>query len=159
MKKIIQQKNQIVNFFLAENDLSIFFYFCKPRLSRNFLSIVHILFAKTYSNFVIFDHFFKTNKKILKIRKKSEKIHMYSDKLTNQFRLKKKLGYRFFLLTNFLFHYPHRTEYCRKRSGIFLIFHCNWNIVATFFPNIAKYFIATLEFQLFEIFVKKKIYI
>ena len=31
-----------------------------------------------------------------KLEKKSEKIHMYSDKLTNQFRLKKKLRYRFF---------------------------------------------------------------
>ena len=39
--------------------------------------------------------------------------------------------------------YPHSTEYCRKMSGIFPIFHCNWNIVATFFQilqNFLKYF-------------------
>ena len=39
---------------------------------------------------------------------------------------------------------PNSTEYCRKMSGIFPIFHCNWNIFETFLSNIAKYFIATL---------------
>ena len=28
--------------------------------------------------------------------------------------------------------YPHSTEYCKKMSGIFIIFHCNWNIIASF---------------------------
>ena len=41
---------------------------------------------------------------------------------------------------------PHSTEYCRNMSEIFLIIHCNWNIVTTFLSNIAKYFIATLQF-------------
>ena len=50
--------------------------------------------------------------------------------------------------------FPHSTEYCRKMSGIFAIFHCNWNIVATFLSNIAKYFIATLQFQRSKIFLK-----
>ena len=39
---------------------------------------------------------------------------------------------------------PHSTEYCRKMSGIFPIFNCNGNIVATFSLNIEKYFIATM---------------
>ena len=51
------------------------------------------------------------------------------------------------------------TEYCRKISGIILIFHCNWNIVATFLLNIEKYFIATLKFQLSEIFLKTNKYL
>ena len=41
---------------------------------------------------------------------------------------------------------PHSTEYCRKLSEIFPIFHCNWNIAATFLSIIGKYFIATLQF-------------
>ena len=41
---------------------------------------------------------------------------------------------------------PHSTEYCRNVSEIFPIFHCNWNIAATFLSNIPKYFIATLQF-------------
>ena len=51
------------------------------------------------------------------------------------------------------------TECCRKMSGIFPIFHCNWNIVATFLLNIAKYFIATLWVQLSEIFFKTNKYL
>ena len=43
-------------------------------------------------------------------------------------------------------HHPHSTEYCRNMSEIFPIFHCNWNIVAIFLSNIAKYFVATLHF-------------
>ena len=42
--------------------------------------------------------------------------------------------------------YPHSIEYCRNMSGIFPIFHCNWNIAATFFSIIPKYFISTLQF-------------
>ena len=42
--------------------------------------------------------------------------------------------------------FPHSTEYCRNMSKIFPIFHCKWNIVATFLSNIEKYFIATLQF-------------
>ena len=38
---------------------------------------------------------------------------------------------------------PHSTEYCKNMSEIFEIFHCNWNIVAIFLSNIAKYFTAT----------------
>ena len=34
---------------------------------------------------------------VSKIRKKYEKMRMYSDKLTNQFWLEKKLRYRFFV--------------------------------------------------------------
>ena len=41
---------------------------------------------------------------------------------------------------------PHSTQYCRNMSGIFSIFHCKWNIVATFLSNIPKYFIAILQF-------------
>ena len=51
--------------------------------------------------------------------------------------------------------YPHSTEYYRKTSGIFQIFHCNWNNFATLLLNIAKYFIATLQFQLYEFFYHK----
>ena len=54
---------------------------------------------------------------------------------------------------------PHSTEYCRKMSGIFPMFYCNWNIVATFLLNIAKYFIATLQFQISEIFLKTNKYL
>ena len=42
--------------------------------------------------------------------------------------------------------HPHSTEYCKNISEIFPIFHCKWNIVATFLSNIAKYFIAMLQF-------------
>ena len=42
--------------------------------------------------------------------------------------------------------YPHSTEYCRKMSGIFSIFHCNLNIT-------------TLQFQLSEIFLKTNKYL
>ena len=52
---------------------------------------------------------------------------------------------------------PHSTEYCRKILVIFSIFHCNWNIVGKFLSNIAKYSIATLKFQLSEIFLKTSI--
>ena len=41
---------------------------------------------------------------------------------------------------------PHSTEYCRNMSEIFPIFHCNWNIAATFLSITPKYFIATLQF-------------
>ena len=34
------------------------------------------------------------------------------------------------------------------------MFHCNLNIVAILSSNIVKYFIATLQFQLSEIFLK-----
>ena len=54
---------------------------------------------------------------------------------------------------------PHSTECCKKMSGIFTIFYCSWNIVATFLSNIAKYFIATLQFQLSEIFLKTNKYL
>ena len=47
-------------------------------------------------------------------------------------------------------HNPHSTEYCRKMSGIFPIFHYNLNIVAKLLSNIAKYSIPTLQFQLAE---------
>ena len=50
---------------------------------------------------------------------------------------------------------PHSTEYCRNMSGIFTIFHYNYNVVATFLSNIAKYFIATLQFQHSKIFLRK----
>ena len=43
-------------------------------------------------------------------------------------------------------------------SEKFPIFHCNLNIVTTFLSNIDKYFIATLQFQLFEIFLKTNKY-
>ena len=56
-------------------------------------------------------------------------------------------------------HNPNSTEYCKKMSGIFQIFYCNWNIVATFLLNIAKYFIATLQFQLSKIFLKTNKYL
>ena len=39
---------------------------------------------------------FSKLKKNCNIRKNSDKIHMHSDKLTNQFWSKKKLGFRFF---------------------------------------------------------------
>ena len=110
VRKIVQQKTGNVTFF-SQN---LFFYlsewiwmfsdffsnFWKPRfsknvwvvlanrydrLSRNFLSVVRSLFAKTYRNLVIV--FSKLKKKISNIRKKSEKIHLYSNKLTNQFWL------------------------------------------------------------------------
>ena len=42
--------------------------------------------------------------------------------------------------------YIYSTEYCRK---MFPIFHCNWNIVATFLLNIEQYFIATLQFHFY----------
>ena len=44
-------------------------------------------------------------------------------------------------------------------SGIFPIFHCNLNILATFLSNIAKYVIATFQFQLSEIFWKTNKYL
>ena len=44
-------------------------------------------------------------------------------------------------------------------SKIFSIYHCKWNIVATFLSNIPKYFIAILQFQLSEIFLTKKKYL
>ena len=62
------------------------------RLLRNFFSIVRNLFEKKYQNFVTFDRSFLNSK----IRQISEKIHVYSDKLTNQFCLK-KLGCQFFV--------------------------------------------------------------
>ena len=49
-------------------------------------------------------------------------------------------------------YFQHSREYCKKMSGIFSIFHCNSNIVATFLLNVAKYFIALLQFQISEIF-------
>ena len=49
-------------------------------LVRNVFAEIHIL----YPNFMTFDHFFE-EKKFRKLEKKSEKIHMYSDKLRNQF--------------------------------------------------------------------------
>ena len=54
---------------------------------------------------------------------------------------------------------PHNTEYCRKMSKIFPTFHCDWNIVAKMSLKIVKYFIATLQFELSEIFLKKKKYL
>ena len=48
---------------------------------------------------------------------------------------------------------------CRNISEIFSTFHCNCNIVSTFLSNIANYFIATLQFQLSEIFLKTNIYL
>ena len=39
------------------------------------------------------------------------------------------------------------------------IIHCNWNIVETFLSNIAKYFIATSQFQLSEIILKTNKYL
>ena len=54
---------------------------------------------------------------------------------------------------------PHSTEYCGKMSEIFPIFHCDWNIVATFLSNIAKYFILRLQCQLSEIFLKTNKYL
>ena len=66
---------------------------------------------------------------------------------------------RLICLTRFCVLIPHSTEYCRKMSGIFPIFHCNWIIVATFLLNITKYFIATLKFQLSEIFLKTDKYV
>ena len=44
-------------------------------------------------------------------------------------------------------------------SGIFPIFHCNCNIVATFLSTIEKYYNATLQFQLSEIFLKTNKYL
>ena len=41
-------------------------------LSRNFLSVMHTLFAKTYPNFVTLDRFFKTKIKISTTGKKCE---------------------------------------------------------------------------------------
>ena len=61
------------------------------------------LFVKIYPNFVTFNQFFKIKKKISKIREKSEKIDMYSEKLTNQFWLKKR-GTGFFV-EQFLFQF------------------------------------------------------
>ena len=58
----------------------------------------------------------------------------------------------------FIIHFLHSTEYCRNMWEIFPIFHYNWNIVSTFLSNIAKYFIATLQFQRSEIFLQKKIF-
>ena len=55
--------------------------------------------------------------------------------------------------------YPHSTEYCRYMSEIFPIFYCNWNIVAIFLSNIAKYFIAVLQFWFSEIFSKTNKYL
>ena len=60
---------------------------------------------------------------------------------------------------NLNINFPHSTEYCKKMSGIFSIFHCNRNIVATFLSNIAKYFIAKLKFQLSKIFLKTNKYL
>ena len=42
---------------------------------------------------------------------------------------------------------------------IFPILHFNYNIVATFLSNIAKYFIATLQFKLAEIFLETNKYL
>ena len=55
-----------------------------------------------------------------------------------------------------ILHLPYSIEYCRNMSGLFPIFHCTLNIVATFLSNIAKYFIATLQFQHSEIFLRTK---
>ena len=53
------------------------------------------------SYFVTLDRLFKTKKKkFSKITEKLEKIHMYIEKLTNQF-WQKKIGYRFFFLKIF----------------------------------------------------------
>ena len=45
-----------------------------------------------------------------------------------------------------IYYIPHSTEYCKNMSEIFPIFHCKWNIVATFSSNITIYFIPTLKF-------------
>ena len=107
-KKLFNEKTGNVTFFLAKIDLpicpntyelfQIFSNFWKlgfsknvpvvfanlfDRLSRNFLSIVRSLFAKTYPNCRLLTVFSKQKKS--KIRKKSEKIHMYSDKFPNWF--------------------------------------------------------------------------
>ena len=42
--------------------------------------------------------------------------------------------------------YSRGTKYCRNMSEIFPIFQCKLNIITTFLSNIAKYFIATLQF-------------
>ena len=55
--------------------------------------------------------------------------------------------------------FPHIAQNIAEMSGIFPIFHCNWNIVAIFLSHIAKYFIATLQFQLSEIFLKTNKYL
>ena len=44
------------------------------RLSRNFLSVVRSLFAKTYPNFMTFDRFFKTKKKFQSLEKNLKKF-------------------------------------------------------------------------------------
>ena len=54
---------------------------------------------------------------------------------------------------------PHSTEYCTKMAKKFLIFHCNGNSVAIFLSNIEKYFIATLQLQLYKILLKKNKYL
>ena len=50
------------------------------------------------------------------------------------------------LIRFFIPRFPHNTEYCRNMSEIFPIFHCNWNIAATFLSIIPKYFSATSQF-------------
>ena len=44
------------------------------RISRNFLSVVRSIFAKTYPNFMTFDHIFKTKRKISMMRTKNSYV-------------------------------------------------------------------------------------
>ena len=78
--------------FRLPRNLWVVFVHRFDRLARNFLNIVRDLSANTYLNFVIFKRFLENKNQNLK---KFEKIHTYSDKLTNQFWLKKKIGYQF----------------------------------------------------------------
>ena len=77
--------------------------------------------------------------------------------LLKRYAWHKILGEVYELVNNFVT-LPNSTEYCSKMSGIFQIFHCNWNIVGRVLLNIAKHFIVTLRFQLSEIFLKTNKY-
>ena len=64
------------NFWKPRLSKNVWDVFAKrfDRLSRNFISVEPSLFARTYPNFMTFDCFFKTKKKISKIKKNLKKF-------------------------------------------------------------------------------------
>ena len=68
-------------------------------------------------------------------------VHYKQDGWKSKFKKKTK-----FKMADISESLPYSTEYCGNMSEIFPIFHCNWNIAATFLSIIPKYFIATLQF-------------
>ena len=74
---------------IKNHELWIFFAKTLRTSLKKFLDNQTKLFANTTQTF--FD-----KRGFQKLEKKSKNIHMYSDKLTNQFWLKKNLRYRFY---------------------------------------------------------------